>query len=147
MSLFLKTISDGFARLVRDRRGAAAVEFAFLAPVAAALFLGVFDVGKIVYDRTDLHSAVRSGAQYFMAGGDDLAEAAALVEASWTNRPEVAQVGVEECCECAGEDAPCGELCPDGGVPDLMREVSVTAYFPGLFGTYEVNVSETVRAR
>lgn len=136
-----------FGRFFRAQGGAAAVEFALIVPVLAALLLGVFDLGQMTYDRTDLHTAVRSGAQYFMAGGEDINEARAIVEQSWTNRPEISQVTVERCCKCAEADAPCGQLCPDGSVPDIMHELQATAFFTGVFGEYEVSVEEAVRAR
>jgi Flp pilus assembly protein TadG len=132
---------------LRNDRGAAAVEFAFIAPVLAALMLGVFDLGRMTYDRTDLHAAVRSGAQYFMAGGDDVEAAIRVIEQSWSSRPEMSQVTVEKCCKCAGVDAPCGQLCDDGSVPDIVHELEATAYFAGLFGQYEVSVNEFVRTR
>jgi Flp pilus assembly pilin Flp len=132
---------------LRNDRGAAAVEFAFIAPVLAALMLGVFDLGRMTYDRTDLHAAVRSGAQYFMAGGDDVEAAILVIEQSWSSRPEMSQVTVEKCCKCAGVDAPCGQLCDDGSVPDIVHELEATAYFAGLFGQYEVSVNEFVRTR
>lgn len=138
-------------RLIRkfcsSERGAAAVEFGLIAPILVAMMLGIFDLGRMTYDRTDLHSAVRSGAQYFMAGGDDLDVAIAIIEDSWSSRPEVSQVTVEKCCKCAGVDAPCGQLCSDGEVPDIVHELEATAYFAGLFGQYEVSVNEFVRAR
>ncbi|WP_300527968.1 TadE/TadG family type IV pilus assembly protein [Maricaulis sp.] len=134
-------------KFLTDDRGAAAVEFAFIAPVLAALMLGVFDLGRMTYDRTDLHSAVRSGAQYFMAGGDDVEAAILVIEQSWSSRPEMSQVTVEKCCKCAGVDAPCGQLCDDGSVPDIVHELQATAYFAGLFGQYEVSVNEFVRTR
>ena len=134
-------------RLRKNREGAAAVEFALIVPVLAALLLGVFDLGQIVFDRTDLHSAVRSGAQYFMAGGDDTQTAVDLINQSWTNRPEGSAVTVERCCLCAEADAPCGQLCPDGSVPDIIHRIRVTSHFSGIFAKYDVNVEEVVRAR
>ena len=139
----MQTLSDFRA----SRAGTAAVEFSLIVPVLAALLLGVFDLGRMTYDRTDLHSAVRGGAQYFMAGGEGIDEAVSIVNRSWTNRPENAQVTVVKCCKCAEADAPCGQLCPDGSVPDIMHELEATAYFTGVFGEYEVSVEEVVRAR
>ena len=136
---------DRFLR--RDRRGAAAVEMALIAPVLAALLLGVHDLGRIAFDRTDLHSAVRSGAQYFMAGGKDIGEATAIIQNSWTNRPADARVDVVKCCKCAGEDAPCGQLCPDESVPDIFHEITAEAGLSGVLGEYEVSVVELVRTR
>ncbi|MHA6287621.1 TadE/TadG family type IV pilus assembly protein [Maricaulis sp. CAU 1757] len=132
---------------VTCRRGAAAVEFAVIVPVLAALLLGVFDLGRLAHDRTDLHGAVRNGAQYFMAGGDDPDDAVAIVEQSWTSRPENSMVRVVRCCKCAEVDAPCGQLCADGSVPDIVQQIEASAYYAGLFGEYEVSVTEMVRAR
>ena len=133
--------------LISSKSGAAAVEFGLVAPILVAMMLGIFDLGRMTYDRTDLHSAVRSGAQYFVAGGDDVNVPISVSETSWSSRPEMSQVTVEKCCKCAGVDAPCGQLCADGSVPDIVHELEATAYFAGLFGQYEVSVNEFVRAR
>lgn len=134
-------------RAWRCDSGAAAVEFGLLFSVLAALALGIMDLGTIIYDRTDLHSAVRSGAQYFMAGGDDLETAEAIIDESWSSRSSLSEIVVERCCECAGVDAVCGQLCADGSVPDIVHELTAISYIVGVFGQYEVRVNETVRAR
>ena len=136
-----------FRRIRQNESGAAAVEFAFIGPLLAALFLGVFDVGTMVYDRTDIHSAARSGAQYFMAGGTDLAVAQELITDSWTSRSETALVSVEKCCKCAGVDVECGTLCDDDSVPDIFFSIEIKTQLEGVFGEYDVAVSELVRAR
>jgi len=133
--------------LMSSDRGAAAVEFGILAPVLLAMMLGVFDLGRMTYDRTDLHAAVRSGAQYFMAGGDDVEIARAIIEESWSSRSDLSEVQVERCCKCSEVDSVCGELCPDGSVPDIVHELTAISYLVGVFGHYEVRVNETVRAR
>lgn len=143
----LIVLSKGLRTFRAASGGAAVAEFALIVPVLGALLLGVSDVGRVVYDRTDLHAAVRSGAQYYMAGGEDSAEAAAIVDQSWTNRPPNSRIEVVRCCKCAEEDAPCGQLCADGSVPDIFHEIEAIAYFTGVFGEYQVSVAETVRAR
>jgi Flp pilus assembly pilin Flp len=142
-----KFITKLLFRFLKDKSGVAAIEFAFLGPLLVILLLGVFDVGTMVYERTDLHSAARSGAQYFMAGGTDLAVAKSIVEASWTDRFQNSSLIVEKCCKCAGIDVPCGELCPDETVPDILYIVEITSDFEGLFSQYNIHVLETVRAR
>ncbi|WP_203291494.1 TadE family protein [Maricaulis parjimensis] len=147
MTRFFPQILQTLSAFRASKAGTAAVEFSLIVPVLAALLLGVFDLGRMTYDRTDLHAAVRGGAQYFMAGGEDIDEAISIVNRSWTNRPENAAVTVVKCCLCAEADAPCGQLCPDGSVPDIVHELEATAYFTGVFGEYEVSVEEVVRAR
>ena len=50
-------------RAARDDAGAAAVEFALIAPLLLLMVLGVTEMGKIVYYRSVLESAARSGTQ------------------------------------------------------------------------------------
>jgi len=140
-------IQKFMTRFRKQNSGAAAVEFSLIVPFLGALFLGLFDVGTMVYDRTDLHSAARSGAQYFMAGGEDDLVAQELISRSWSNRPEGSTVSVTKCCKCAGVDAVCTELCPDDSVPDIYHNIEITSQFNGLFGAYEVSVHEMVRSR
>lgn len=143
----IRFIQHSIRRFLRNDSGSAAVEFAFIGPILAALFLGVFDVGTMVYDRTDIHSAARSGAQYFMTGGTDLAVARQLVEDSWSSRVDDAIVVVEKCCKCAGLDVECGILCADDSVPDIFFSVEINTQLAGVFGDYEVAIVELVRAR
>ena len=47
----------------KPRRGAAAVEFAFLAPVVFALLLGLWQVGRIIEVKQLMDNAAREGAR------------------------------------------------------------------------------------
>lgn len=59
-------------RFLLDRSGAPAVEFALIAPVLLALIAGAADIAHIAFQRSDMAGAIRSGNQYFMAGGTHL---------------------------------------------------------------------------
>jgi len=50
-------------KLAKADAGAAAVEFALIAPLLLLMVLGVTEMGKIVYYRSVLESAARSGTQ------------------------------------------------------------------------------------
>ncbi len=50
-------------RLAADRRGAAAVEFAFVAPVLFLLTLGMIELGMILFEYHRMGEAARSGAR------------------------------------------------------------------------------------
>ncbi|HCY54703.1 MAG TPA: hypothetical protein DF715_04010, partial [Oceanicaulis sp.] len=63
--LLMKRLSD----FLRDRSGTPAVEFALLAPVFLVLIVSAIDVAHIAFQRSDMTGAIRSGTQYFMAGG------------------------------------------------------------------------------
>lgn len=52
------------ARLARDRRGIAAVEFALLAPVFLGLLVGAVETGRLLWTRSVLQFAVEEAARY-----------------------------------------------------------------------------------
>lgn len=50
--------------LIKDERGASAVEFALVAPILILLFAGIFDVGRAVYVSIPLQEAAHEGAVF-----------------------------------------------------------------------------------
>lgn len=56
-----------FAALVRDQRGATAVEFALISPILALLLAGAVDLGGELYAKFQLDTAVNAAAGYAMA--------------------------------------------------------------------------------
>ncbi len=52
------------ARLLRDTRGVAAVEFAFAFPVLLLLLVGTIDIGRALWHVSTLDHAAREGARY-----------------------------------------------------------------------------------
>lgn len=51
----------------KDEAGTAAVEFAIVAPILAAALIGMLDVGRLLYERSDVNSALRMAAQTAMS--------------------------------------------------------------------------------
>jgi Flp pilus assembly protein TadG len=58
-------------RLGRDRRGAAAVEFAFIAPAMVAVMFGAYDFGNAAQQQIQLQQAVRAGGAYAISRPTD----------------------------------------------------------------------------
>lgn len=133
--------------LARSRGGNAAVEFSLILPVLAMMLVGIIDVGTIAYQRTDMFSAIRAGAQYFMAGGSDFERAAELVRSSWTEAPSDALVSVDRYCECQRAANACSEPCPDGSAPDAYARITISARVEGLLKEYGALVSDVIRVR
>lgn len=53
-------------RMRRDRRGGAAIEFAFVAPVLFTMVLGSLEFGRMFYVRQGLEGATEAAARYYM---------------------------------------------------------------------------------
>ncbi len=52
-----------------DRRGVAAVEFAFLAPIFALILTATVDVGALVYTNMRLNTSLTAGSSYALVNG------------------------------------------------------------------------------
>jgi Flp pilus assembly pilin Flp len=134
-------------RFFDDLRGTSAVEFALIVPVLLMSLLGVIDLGNAVYQRSDLESALRSGIQYFMSGGEDLAKAQEVVDVSWTHRPEGAVVLAEKFCMCGTVVHACNALCDDDTYPVSYSRISVSATIVGILTDETYETQQTVRVR
>jgi Flp pilus assembly protein TadG len=58
-----------FLGLIRDRRGAAGVEFAMLSTVYLTMIMGIVELGRYVADKQDLMSAVHTTGRYAIVHG------------------------------------------------------------------------------
>lgn len=66
-----------------DRRGAAAVEFALLAPALLLMLAGVIDVGRLISQSMQVKAAAQAGADYAQRRGwDEAAVRSAVVSAT-----------------------------------------------------------------
>ena len=134
-------------RFVKDREGVAAIEFAMIAPVLTFLVLASVDLGKMLIDRTDMQSAVRTGAQYLMNGGQDLDLARDLVLASWASRPEAGTVISERFCTCAEVVHACTSLCSDASIPESYVRLKAVGTLDGFLTDASERTEEIVRIR
>jgi Flp pilus assembly protein TadG len=134
-------------KLWRDERGVSAVEFALVAPVLLICLIGIYDVGSMVYKRTDMHAALRSGTQYFMNGGDDLAKAENIVEQAWTTKPDQVTVQAERFCQCGEEVHACNTLCDDDSYPAAYKRLRAMATIEGVLGDTNYSATQAIRVR
>src|SRR3982751_3751709 len=72
--------------LKRNRKGAAAVEFALVVPLVLLLLWGIVDIGRAFYTLNNLASAVREGARTaaVMATAPDLAANKTIIKTTVT---------------------------------------------------------------
>jgi Flp pilus assembly protein TadG len=91
-------------RLLRQRRGVAAQEFAIAAPALILLLMAVIDFGRAIDQSIRLETAARAGAQYGLVYPDDTAGINARIGAALAGWSDwTAQVGLT--CECASPGA------------------------------------------
>ena len=131
----------------RDESGVSAVEFALVAPVLLICFVGIYDVGGMIYKRTDMHSALRSGTQYFMNGGDDLAKAEQIVAQAWTTKPSEVTIVGERFCQCGEEIHACTTLCDDDSYPAAYKRLRAMAVIDGVLGDTSYSATQSIRVR
>lgn len=132
---------------VADRRGAGAVEFALIAPVIATVLLGVVEIGHIAFQRTDMHSALRSGSQYVLNGGRDLEAAESIVKRAWTTKPGDAEVSATRFCLCGDIEHTCNSPCADDTVPNAYIRLEASATLGGVLFDYGQSAHDAVRIR
>ncbi|WP_372624363.1 TadE/TadG family type IV pilus assembly protein [Falsiroseomonas sp.] len=127
-------------KLLRGRRGVAAVELAIAAPVFILLLMAVIDFGRAIDQTIRLENAARAGAQYGLVFPDDTAGIEARVRnalAGWSDVTPTAPLT----CECASPGAPCTASCA------RILTVSVTRPFTAAFFVTVTTLSANVVLR
>ena len=61
--------STSIGRFLRECRGTAMIEFAFVAPVLFLLTIGIIDVGRLVWSASMLHHMAREATRYASVRG------------------------------------------------------------------------------
>ena len=135
------------SNLQTDERGAAAIEFAFVASMLGFILMAVTDVGLLLYERSDMRGAMHAGAYYFVMGGTDNAEAETKVKAAWRTIPEGTTVSATDYCECGDVVSVCTSVCSDQSLPAVYHKISIQTKFNGLLLDTSYTVDETIRVR
>jgi Flp pilus assembly pilin Flp len=130
-----------------DKGGASAVEFALILPVLALILIGVGEIGHVIYQRTDMHGALRTGGQYVLNGGRDLATARELVLRSWNSAPEDREVETLRFCLCQEVEHACSAPCDDDSIPEAYVRLSARATLGGVLVEYGESADDSIRIR
>ena len=130
----------------KNKKGAAAIEFAITVPVLFVLVVCVINMGFILTKENELNSAVNAGFLDAVENADNTAEVSASVSAATVLSPLTSTV--TSFCSCA--DAvilACNTLCADGTAPGtyikIVASSEVTLYAPALFLTNPFPISAT----
>jgi len=153
----------GFGRAARatlaDHSGAAAVEFAIMAPVLLLLLLGVIDYAGYISARMELEQALRAGGQYALKDYTDSTTIEAAVSGATDITVTDITVGGLACecpdgtstyCRgdanyttCAGGEAPGGFVTITGST----TYAPIFAGLPGLSASMDIDQALTMRVK
>jgi Flp pilus assembly protein TadG len=141
----MKRFKGTFAWLAQSNDGVAAVEFAMVLPVLAAIVICLPDLSQAVIGVVRMESAAQASVQYAMAGGTDMSEAQTLGMQAWTSKPSNAVLTTSEYCLCGASAGTCGQTCPDGSNPDTYFSVTASGRFGGSVINFQKSVTRAVR--
>jgi len=142
-------IFRGSLRMLRDRSGLSAVEFALIAPMLGFTVLALVDAVNFAVGFTSMQRAERAGIQYFMNGGTSTSAAQGIVSASWKNPPSNYSVNAQQVCTCGGNShvITCGTTCANGNAYTQNMSITASATIPGMLMSLPENKTETVRVQ
>lgn len=131
----------------RDRRGAAAVEFAFVSIVLMGAGLMIFDGWTLASQYLDMRGGLKAGSRYYMTGGSSDVAARQVVLSSWSSRPQDAVVQVSRAYRCGQAAAISGQLCSDQRPPATYVQLTATTTAQGVLMQPRFVESQYVRVR
>ncbi len=143
-------LAKAMSRLAASGRGAAAVEFALMATVIAAMLTGIANYGMAQFDKMELESAARAGAQMALKDRTDTTaiENAAINATNLTLNANDT-IELTPSCWCADVDASatCGVTCTNGDPTQYFMTVTVKETFTLLILGTTINLSESAKVR
>lgn len=116
-------------RPLRDRGGAAGVEFALLLPALVLLLIGAVDVGTLTYQEMQVNAAAHAGAQYALLKGWDQSgiqtavTGATSLSVAATPTPQL----LKACIVGGVVSTVSGSTCSGGGSPGQYVQINAQA--------------------
>jgi Flp pilus assembly protein TadG len=132
---------------IGDRRGAAAVEMALVAPFLAVVVAGIANFAPQLDKVHKMRDAVSSSAGYVMTGGTDPTTIQSVAFSAWTGHGQSDSVTVTQWCTCAGVTSACTTLCTDNSVPQGFTKIAASTTYAGPGGSQIFNAQQTIRTR
>jgi len=135
-------------KVLRSKRAAAAVEFALFVPIISAFLLGIVNYGLAMFDKMELTSATRAGAQWALLDSTNTAAIKQAVVDSTNLSLTTADVTTTQACECAdGSSVTCGATCGDGSSNRYYLTVSASVNHSLLMLGTSITLSSSATVR
>jgi len=141
------TLRTVFNRFVHDRRGAAAVEMALIAPFLAAILAGIATYAPELDKVHKMRNAVSTAALYVMTGGTNASSIQNVAETAWTGRASGDTISVAQWCACSGSTSTCTSLCADATLPVGYTSITASGSYVGPLGSQALSAVQTIRTR
>lgn len=143
-------------RLISNRNGTAAVEFAIIGTFLSFLLLGVLDFGMGFWQYIEVGNAARAGAEYAANNGWNKSGIEGAVTGATPLHAISASPDPSEFCGCPDASSgitasSCGSHCTHGGTAGTYVTVNAQATYatlfqvPGIPSTFPLSASTTVR--
>ena len=131
----------------RDKRGAAIVEMAIVAPIIGGMAAVSFAAWDVASRQQDMRSALEVGAEYYMNGGrsDDVAKTASTE--AWRNPPDDALVTSQRVCRCGVTVTVCTNMCANDAPPSVYVHMTASGTSPEAMFTPYQSTERVVRVR
>jgi Flp pilus assembly protein TadG len=131
--------------LFTSSSGVAAVEFALVLPILAAIVITLPDLSQAATGVMQMEGAARASIQYAMGGGTDMTQAQTIGLNAWADKPTGATLTASQSCQCAGAAGTCGQPCPDGSIPQTFFQVVASGHMGGSVVSFDKSITRTVR--
>ncbi|WP_352674237.1 TadE/TadG family type IV pilus assembly protein [Mesorhizobium sp. M0254] len=137
-------------RIVRDKSGIAAVEFAMLLPVLCLVCLGIADGWSYVTSYLQMRAGVKTAANLVMAGASNDTGTQAVALSSWNDKPEDAAVVLVRSYLCGATVVDETTIC--GGKKIFVQITATGTWVPPFnFGVFPdpraISHQEVIRVR
>ncbi len=123
-----------FARLRKDERGVAAIEFAIIVPLLAIILMGMVDYSMYISKALALQQLADQSDLYVIEGGSTGKVGQDVIQQSslYTTAPSVTYTTQTD-CECAnGNYVSCSGSCSDGSVMRSFFSTTITGTYTPL---------------
>jgi Flp pilus assembly protein TadG len=139
------------ARALRDSRGAAAVEFALIAPMLVGFLAPIADIGMRTYAAMQVEIAAQAGARYALLNGFN----SSAIQSAVTNATGFTTISASPApsssCGCPSGNAiataTCGASCANGETAGTYVTVNAQMTFQPLFPLPVVGQSATLSSQ
>jgi Flp pilus assembly protein TadG len=123
--------------------GLGAIEFAFVAPVLAALLLGIVDFGMAYWQKIEIGNAADAGAQWGMTNTYNATSITTVATSATNLSLSGGNISPSNPCGCASSTGvaiySCGATCPDGTTPKTYIVVNTHVCYSTLFNWPALN--------